>query len=132
MSNRSNITDQFLRLHRENPTVYRQIVRFSHEARQSRRSGPLSIALVYERLRWEEYLSTTGDPYRLANAHRAFYVRVVMHCEPVLAGAFRTAPSVADELGRRGHPDQLMFENEAACDDGWLDEAAQIVEGGSP
>lgn len=129
MSNRPSITDRFLRFHRDNPTVYRQIVRFTHEARQSRRSGPLSVALIYERLRWEEYVSTTGDPYRLSNDHRAFYGRLVMHCEPRFIDVFRTRPSVADQTGQRAHPDHLLlFEDEAAADDGWLIEAAKIVQ----
>ncbi len=129
MSNRPSITDRFLRFHRDNPTVYRQIVRFTHEARQSRRSGPLSVALIYERLRWEEYITTTGDPYRLSNDHRAFYGRLVMHCESGLGDVFRTRPSVADQTGQRGLSDHLvLFEDEAAADDAWLTEATKIVQ----
>lgn len=124
-------TTRFLAFHRQNTTIYHLLVKLIRE-RRSRRTGNLGhfgIAHVYERLRWDEPVTTTGVPYKLANEHRAYYSRLIEHCEPDLAGMFKTRPSVADEIGRRGRPDHLLlFKDEAARDDGWLDEAAQVVE----
>jgi hypothetical protein len=126
MTDRPQMTTRFLRFNRDNPTVYGKLVRFTRQASAKRR--PLSIALVYERLRWEEYVTTTGNPYRLSNSYRAYYARLIMHAEQGLDGVFQLRPSAADQAGHLVHPDHLLlFQDEAARDDGWLDEAAQVV-----
>lgn len=48
-----------------------------------------SIALLWERLRWESYIRTQGEgEYKLSNNHRAFYSRFLMAREPELQGFF--------------------------------------------
>ncbi len=122
-------TSRFLGYHGQNVTVYHLLVRLTREKRAKRPTGHLAISDVYERARWDEPVSTSGVPYKLPNEHRAYYSRLIQHCEPDLAGVFRTRPSVADQTGQRGKPDHLLlFEDEAAADDGWLTEAAEIVQ----
>jgi hypothetical protein len=87
--------EKFEEFHRENPRVYRMLV---HLARQWTASGRdvVGIARLYERLRWDIALATTGDDFKVSNDWRSFYARLIMWREPDLRDLFRLRPSVAD------------------------------------
>jgi hypothetical protein len=118
-------TVKFLRFHRENPHVYRDLVVLTRDTR-SQLGAQLSIKFVYEGLRWKTYTETTGDPYKLSNSFTSFYARLLMHCNPDLRGVFTLRPSVADEEALLIDADQLDFWPEARRDDGWLEDAARV------
>jgi hypothetical protein len=105
------LTAAFERFHRANPHVYTTLLRL---ARQWRDSGKFTagIELFYSRARWELSLAIEGDGlFQLANAHRAFYARALMICNPELDGMFRLcdapeadawAAQLAARLAQRG------------------------------
>ena len=89
------------------------------------------MQLVLERARWEMYVPTIGnatDPYKLNNDYAAFYARLIMHTCPDLRGVFVTRSSVADSGLEAVDSDQATLWPEAQRDDGWLEEAARVVE----
>jgi len=75
--------------HRQNPAVYDELVRLTRQlkARGIRR---YSIKGVYEVLRFNVKLRTTGDDYKLNNNYTASYARLIMEQEPDLDGFFDT------------------------------------------
>ena len=78
----------FAQFHRENPHVYRQLVKLCRQAKRSGRDR-WSINGVFEVLRWSTMI-TTGDDFKLNNDYRADYARLVMAQEPELNGFFET------------------------------------------
>jgi hypothetical protein len=50
----------------------------------------VGVALLFERLRWEYFLQTRGDAYKLNNSFRALYARFLMSREPELRNFFET------------------------------------------
>lgn len=122
-----NLRSRFLTFHIENLHVYHAIVALAREYRARR--GPyakIGIDLLIARLRWDVVVNTSGDPYRLANEHRAFYARLVMHREPDLRGVFDTRPSEADFA--EPNPDWLTLWAEAEQDSTWLDYAGRVLD----
>lgn len=87
---RSTNAERFEKFHRENPHVLRSIIRIARDL-QGRGFKRGSISLIFERLRWLSAIETKGDPFKLSNTHRAFYVRVAEALCPKLEGFFRTA-----------------------------------------
>lgn len=49
----------------------------------------VGIAALYERLRWESGIRTSGSAYTLNNSYRAFYARLLIERRPEWADAFR-------------------------------------------
>lgn len=80
---------QFLRFDRQNPHVYRLLVRLAREWVRSTGGKSLGIKALYERARWEVGITTDGDDdYTLNNNYTAFYARKIMENEPDLRGLF--------------------------------------------
>lgn len=84
------IDEQFARFHADNPHVYDTLVRLAREAHAAGRNR-IGIGMLWERLRWELLVTTTGDTaYRLNNNLRSRYARAIMANETDLAGIFET------------------------------------------
>lgn len=75
---------KFEAFHRQNPHVLGSIVSLAKRTRDAGRTRG-SISQIFEILRYSYSLRTEGDDYKLANAHRAFYARVVMALHPELS-----------------------------------------------
>ncbi|HQQ75739.1 MAG TPA: hypothetical protein PLB01_00155 [Thermoanaerobaculia bacterium] len=80
---------EFRRFHFENPEVYRELVALARRAKQHSRNR-YGIGALFEVLRWNRMLSTTGDDFKLNNNHRAYYAREIMRREPDLSDFFET------------------------------------------
>lgn len=84
----ATLEERFQAFHELNPHVYRHLRRLALDlARRDRRMG---IGGLFEVLRWQYAIVTTGDPFRLNNNYRAFYARLLMDSEPELEGFFDT------------------------------------------
>jgi hypothetical protein len=82
--------------HRDNPHVYDELRRMALDLR-ARGRRQYGIAGLWEVLRWRWSMQTdTQEEYKLRNAFRAYYARLLMHEEPQLEGFFDTARSAAD------------------------------------
>jgi hypothetical protein len=71
----------FWAFHQANPRVYEYLCRFAGQAiaRGRRRLG---IAMLYERVRWEVFLETTDEEFKLNNNHRAYFARLWLREHP--------------------------------------------------
>jgi hypothetical protein len=80
----------FWRFHRQNPHIYRLLVRYAKQAKAAGRSR-LGIKEIFERVRWY-VLVETRDPagFKLNNNYHSRYARLIMLNEPGLAGLFET------------------------------------------
>jgi len=65
---------EFIEFDAANPRVYALLCRFAQEAIDAGCTR-LGIAMLYERIRWEVYILTSDDDFKLNNNHRAYYAR---------------------------------------------------------
>jgi hypothetical protein len=85
----ATIEEAFWRFHRENPHVYHELVRLARAWRQ-RRSQKVGVGMLFEVLRWQMAMRTTGDTFKLNNNFRSYYARLIMAEERDLEGIFDT------------------------------------------
>lgn len=83
------IDAQFAAFHRDNPAVYATLVRLAREARVAGKSK-VGIKALWERMRWDLWLATHGDDFKLNNNLTSRYARLIAAQEPDLAGMFET------------------------------------------
>ena len=84
-SGKSDLQLRFEAFHRQNPHVLDAVISLSKRTRDAGRKRG-SISQIFEVLRYTYSLRTAGSDYKLANAHRAFYARIVMALHPELSG----------------------------------------------
>lgn len=84
---RATIQETFDVFHAVNPWVYTALVALAREyiAAGHKRVG---IGMLFERLRWEYDLHTTGSDWKLNNDLRSRYARAIAAAEPDLHDAF--------------------------------------------
>lgn len=87
-ASRSKFESDFLVFHRSNPLIYWMIFDFAFEWLRSGR-GICGIHLLTERVRWEMYVKTSGDVFKLNNNTCAYYARLLWELEPSLRSLFK-------------------------------------------
>lgn len=87
---------RFERFHRDNPRVYRELVRLARQARQAG-CDRIGIKTLWEVMRWNlvvmqgrGWMDTAGDQFRLNNNWPSRYVRLIQDQEPDLRDMFET------------------------------------------
>jgi len=80
---------QFRDFHSRNPQVYQTLVRLCREAR-AKGHRHIGIKMLWEVLRWESMVKTSGKPWKLNNNYSSRYARLIMRQEPDLDGFFET------------------------------------------
>lgn len=80
---------RFSEFHRENPDVYRELVKLARKLRD-RGHAHYGIGALFEVVRFHRALETTDAVYKLNNNHRSRYARLIMEQEPDLRGFFET------------------------------------------
>lgn len=85
----SPIQEAFVSFHAANPHVYERLVEMSRRLLR-RGHQKIGIGMLFEVLRWEHLIQTTGDAdnFKLNNNYRALYARMVMARNPDLDGIF--------------------------------------------
>lgn len=86
----STIERDFWRFHQANPFVYERLVQLAREWVQRRGKRKVGIGMLFEVLRWEVALRTSGEDFKLNNNYRALYARLIMARNPDLVGVFGT------------------------------------------
>jgi len=81
-----SIPERFAIFHAANPHVARALEALA--AQWLVRNRRASINALFERLRWESGMTTTGDAYELNNDFRADYARLLIDRHPEWAAAF--------------------------------------------
>lgn len=83
------LEQRFAAFHAANPHVYAWLRDQALSAK--RRGRRVGIKMLYEVLRWQVAMNTSGDEaFRLNNNWPSFYARLLMEREPELAGYFDT------------------------------------------
>ena len=83
------IEETFWRFHDANPAVYDELVGFAREATRLG-AKKLGINQLIERVRWERFIRTGGEVFKINNNHAPYYSRLIMTNEPDLEGIFQT------------------------------------------
>lgn len=81
------IQEAFESFHRANPAVYRELCALMRLAK-SRGRKRIGIAMLYEVLRWNYFLRTAGEDFKLNNNFQSRYARLIEKQEPDLRGMF--------------------------------------------
>ena len=91
-----DIEQEFRKFHKANPAVFSILVSRTRVliAKGHKR---VAIGMLFETMRWDHMLKTTGEPFKLNNNYRAFYSRLIEQTYPELVGVFTKRGSVADE-----------------------------------
>lgn len=86
----ASIDERFQQFHRDNPHVYRELVKLAHKAKRAGHHR-IGIELLFAVCRWERMMVTT-DPtgFKLNDHYTSRYARLIMEQEPELAGIFMT------------------------------------------
>jgi hypothetical protein len=77
----------FERFHAANPQVYSNLVALARQQKAFGRDH-VGIGMLFEVLRWQHSLQTTGDDFLLNNNFRSRYARLIQQREPELAAMF--------------------------------------------
>lgn len=89
------LEERFQAFHTSNPDVYRRLTVMARDLLARGRSG-VGIGMLWETLRYEQAMTTTGEPYKLNNSYRSRYSRTIMEQEPDLRGFFTTRELAVD------------------------------------
>ncbi len=84
------IEERFTAFHQANPHVYRALRTLAAQrwdaAVRAGRKPKVGIAALYEALRWQQGLTTSGEVWKLNNDYRAGYARLLLAERPEWAG----------------------------------------------
>lgn len=83
----SEAEQKFRQFHAANPRVYETLVRLSREA-LARGRRKIGIKMLIEVVRWEIWLTTSDEDFKINNNYAPRYARLMMEKEPDLAGVF--------------------------------------------
>lgn len=81
--------------HRENPLIWQYFEKFAFEA-VDRGHRKISHWLIINRIRWEVYIVTTGEEFKISNNFIAFYARYWQENHPQYRELFNTKRMVGE------------------------------------
>lgn len=82
-----SIDERFATFHAENPDIYAALRELALAGRR-RGLQRLGMKSLFEVVRWNRSLETSGEPWKLNNSYTSRYARLLMENEPTLAGIF--------------------------------------------
>lgn len=85
----SDLDKKFWAFHKENPQVFTKLEELALQA-FTRGRKKIGIGMIFEVLRWNSHMSTTGDNYKLNNSYRSRYVRILIDKHPEYKDLFET------------------------------------------
>ncbi len=81
------IEQRFIEFHKANPAVYQTLVRLAREAKNVGKTR-IGMKALFERARWDMWLQTRGDEFKLNNTYASRFARLIEANEPDLTGLF--------------------------------------------
>jgi len=84
---------------RKNPAIYEMFERFAFFLIRDKKKKKIGAKMIMERIRWEKYIETTGDEFKINNNFTAHYVRKFIAKYPHLESYF--------ELRKIRNPEQI-------------------------
>lgn len=91
----SNKVEGFQQFHRDNPHVYTNLVNLTREGIAQGRER-IGMKMLFEVLRWNTPLNTSGEDFKLNNNYTAFYARMIEARNPDCRGIFGMRRALAD------------------------------------
>ena len=88
-SPRASIEERFAQFHASNPHVLTALETLAADFLAAGRER-IGIGMLFEVLRYQSGIRTTGDVYALNNDYRALYVRLMLERHPEWQPAFET------------------------------------------
>lgn len=80
---------RFREFHLDNPEVYEELMVLVRQA-ITRGRKKIGIKMLWEVVRWNRFLRTTDEKYKLNNNYHSRYARLIMDNEPGFVGIFET------------------------------------------
>jgi hypothetical protein len=87
---------RFTHFHAQNPQVFSRLKQLALHL-HSRGVERYGIKGLFEVLRYEHAIQTAGDPFKLNNNYTAYYARLIIAAEPVLADFFELRACQGDQ-----------------------------------
>lgn len=81
--------------HKDNPMVWQYFQKFAFEAIAKKRKK-ISHWLIINRIRWEVYIVTTGEEFKISNNFIAFYARLWQETYPAHKTLFNTKKMIGE------------------------------------
>lgn len=87
----NNLKSKWWEWHKKNPHIFKA---FEKQALRAVEAGKEKISgyAIVNYLRWEVYLETEGDEFKIRNDWIPFYVRLFQHVHPEHKDLFNTRP----------------------------------------
>jgi hypothetical protein len=89
--------NEFLEWHKNNPMIWEYFKRFSFEAVGKNRKK-ISHWLIINRIRWEVYILTTGEDFKISNNFIAFYARLWRETYPEHKDLFNVKHMIGEPI----------------------------------
>ncbi len=86
----------FFAFHADHPHVYAELVKLARRAKR-RGARKLGIKMLWEVTRWNVWIQTNTEDWKMNNTFTAYYARLIMKQELDLAGIFDLRKARADE-----------------------------------
>lgn len=86
-SGKSEAQQKFDKFHKENPKVYEELLALAKQAHDRGRSK-IGINMLVEVVRWNRYIQTRGDVFKINNNFAPYYVRLIIENHPELEHLF--------------------------------------------
>ena len=85
----------FENFHARNPQVYRELETMAAQM-VARGRKKIGVKMLFEVLRWNYYLNTTGDDFKLNNNYAPAYARLLLKNHPDWHGLFELRMAKSD------------------------------------
>lgn len=85
----SELDQKFWKFHHDNPQVFAKLEELALQA-YARGRKKIGIGMIFEVLRWNSHMETTGDTYKLNNSYRSRYVRILIDSHHEFSDLFET------------------------------------------
>ena len=82
-----NIQERFQKFDGDNPHIYAELVALTRQAYERGRKK-IGMKMLFEILRWNRLINTTGKDFKLSNDFTSRYSRKIMSEYPELDGMF--------------------------------------------
>ena len=87
-ANGISIRESFLEFHKDNPVIYDYFKKYFFYLHNEKKIKRVSSKLIINRIRWEVFIKTSGDPYKINDAYTAHYARLFVSEFPQYKEAF--------------------------------------------
>lgn len=85
----SELDKKFWEFHKKNPQVFDELVALARKAKAAGRKR-IGMQMLFEVIRWQRYINTKGDPYKINNNYASRYARIIPEKFPEFEGMFET------------------------------------------